>query len=45
MCYIAANVVAAILDSKLNSVSQDSLIVENSQTQTGDEFILLHGSF
>ena len=38
---------AAILESKLNSnsVPQDSLIVENSHTQTGVEFIFLHGSF
>lgn len=45
MCYIAANVVAAILESKLNSVSQDSLIMKNSHTQTEVEFIFLHGSF
>ena len=45
MCYIAADVVAAILQSKLNSILQHSLIVENSHTQTEVEFIFLHGSF
>ena len=36
---------AAILKNKLNSVSQYSLIVENSQTQARVEFIFPHGSF
>ena len=39
---------AAILETKLfklNSVSQDSLFVENSHTQTGVEFSFLHACF